>query len=154
MLKIGRMVDRGQPIYAEDFNRLIDDLERSLTLRLGMGLQGTWTQQGISLAAAADRDDFIIWARITAKTGSDPDLAENIRYDAQGIFEGSCVVTNVYPSAGRPVKPDQAVRIRPAKVGALCFIVRDKQTDGTITPKLWLPGEGGEYESLNVKKCS
>jgi len=154
-MKIGRMVNRGTPIFADDLNRLIDDIERAMTLRTGAGIVGSWANSGMVLALAGGQSDGFVLARITAKTGLDPDIAENIRYDAKGIFESGAVLTNVYPSCGRPVKPDQAgiVRIRPAKVGALCWIVRDKQDDGTTIPKLWLPGLGGEYESVNWKKC-
>ncbi len=157
MLGLGRLLAKGGKIRADDHNAFQREVNQALTVLPGQGIQATWGRGGIAIAASIDRrQDFLVWARITARTGSDPDLAENIRYSAKGIFQSSAILTNVYPSCGRPVKAAQAgnVRIKPAVIGALCFIVRDKQPDGTITPKLWFPGEGGDYEALNVKKCA
>ncbi|MBS0187126.1 MAG: hypothetical protein JSS51_03595 [Planctomycetes bacterium] len=156
MLKLSRMVNKGQPIFASDWNQLIDDLERALQIRAGPGLVGSWPSSGLMVALAQQQPDFLVWSRITARTRSAADVAENIRYDVKGIFEQGAVLTNVYPSCGRPVKAAQAsiTRIYPAEIGALCFIARNKQTDGTVRPELWFPGTGGEYEGLAVKKCS
>lgn len=155
-LKLSRMVDKGQPIFASDWNKLIDDLVQAMQFRPGPGVAGVWEQSGLMMALAQQQPDFLVWSRVTARTASAADLQSNIRYDAKGIFEPGVILTNATPACGRPVKVAQAsiTRIYPAEIGALCFIARNKQTDGTVRPELWFPGTGGEYEGLAVKKCS
>lgn len=156
MPQIGDIVQPGDRIKADHHNGLVRSLMRMLKITTGPGLTGKWTaDDGLHLMLSQSPNWFVP-ARITAKTGSDPDLPANVTYTAKGIFEPQAVMTNVAPSYGRPVKGADAAftKIRPAAVGSFCYILRDRDASGGVIAKLVLLPGGSEGETIFFEQCT
>lgn len=153
-MNIGTLVARRQPVQAEQFNALVADLRAALNVRTGPGLHATWNEGALSIVLTAAPFDWFVPARIDAVTGGDPDFPANVLYTATGIFE-KITLTQVPPDYGRPVKgADKAfTKVRPAKVGSLCYIIRDRDVEGVIKPKLALFQGGDEGECVFYEQC-
>jgi hypothetical protein len=155
MPNIGTTVQAGQNVRAEHNNSIVRGLLRALRITTGPGILGKWTDDGLHLMLSQSPDWFIP-ARITAKTGGDPDLPANVLYTVKGIFEDNAILTNATPSYGRPVKgADTAfTKIRPAAIGSFCYVLRDRNAEGAITAKLVLLPGGSEGETVFHEACS
>jgi len=157
-------VRRGDPPRAIDHNSIVAVLERALRVQAGGGINATWDQSGLRLWLAAITHEWILPGRILERTGADPDLPANVRYTAgaldryQRLADGSytgMVLRDVYPSFGRPVKGAEAQlhKIRPAEVGAMCLILRDKDVEGITIGRLALLPGGSDGETSFMQPC-
>jgi hypothetical protein len=155
MPNIGTTVQPGQNVRAEHNNSIVRGLLRALRITTGPGILGKWTDDGLHLMLSQSPNWFVP-ARITAKSGGDPDLPANVTYTVKGIFEDNAVLTSATPSYGRPVKGADAAftKIRPAAVGSFCYILRDRNAEGVITAKLVLLPGGSEGETVFFEQCS
>lgn len=154
MDKLGTLLRPGDPWTAATWNAFVLQMRRIMRLKAGRGLTGSVTSDGINIAIASLQNSPLLLARITRIYGTTAGVAAKqnlIFYDAQAINETGCTLTNVAPVMGRVASPAQAalVNIYPAALNSLCYIVRNKQTSGTVNAELWLPA-GSETPKLKV----
>lgn len=161
--RIGRIVAPGSRIRADDQNSLVQDLVRRQQVTGGPGLKATMGPHGLHVALASVSHNWLFPARIAAVIKSDPNAPADtpgfpaeIWYAVKIIGEGGAQILPVQPSFGRPVKgiDGSFTKIYPAKVGAFCFILRDRGPDGTITPKLVLFQGGSDGETCLFEPCN
>lgn len=150
-LKIGSFARKGEAVTSEKWNELIHQVRRVLRFKGGRGLRGQFTPDGLAMALIAAKNSSILLARITRVYGSSPDLQSNVKYDVKAVEETGCTMTNVAPVMGRLANTAQAanMRIYPAALGSLCYIVRNRQPDASVNAELWLPA-GAETPRLKV----
>lgn len=156
-MNIGNKVRPKERIRADHHNGLIDDIRKAMNIRsVSSGLKATWNPSGIDIGITGSLFDWFVPARITAVYGSDPDLPANVTYDVAGLLEDQAKLINATPFYGRPVKGNDKTftKIRPAAVGSFCFILRDRDVEGTVTAKLVLLPGGSDGECLFYEACS
>lgn len=156
-MKIGTRVAPGERVRAEHHNEIIDFLEGALQFRSSSReLNGRFDVNGLSVVFLGNKFDWFIPARITAVHGSNPDLPANVTYDVVGLLEDGAKLISATPFYGRPVKGNDKTftKIRPAAVGSFCFILRDRDVEGTVTAKLVLLPGGSDGECLFYEACS
>ena len=126
-------VSEGQPVSASAMNRLIDIVNLLRSSRGGQELRE------------------VVPGRVVRIYGNPiEDLIGNVRYDFEATGIG-VTLTNRAPDYGRPLRqPD--IRIRPAVMGARCFIHRFINEAGEMDYKVELPF-GGEGECLSPSRC-
>lgn len=139
MLQISteRMLPRirpGEVITAEFLNTLAAAIERSLR-----GVEAE--AGGVAAVLAALRRDELVQARLkrvrflgdpgpTGQGTTMPSLPSEISYDAVAVGRPGIALSGATPIYGRPVRNDE-IRIYPALVGMVCYIVRSPRNDGT-----------------------
>ncbi|MBS0186686.1 MAG: hypothetical protein JSS51_01370 [Planctomycetes bacterium] len=161
--RIAGEVIPGAPIRAEDLNRIVDGLARRFQVTTGPGLRATMGANGLFLALTGVATEWIFPARIVRvikanpnASPTTPDFPDNISYEVKVIGEGGASILPIQPSFGRPVKNVDATftKIYPAAVGAFCFILRDRDSNGAIVPKLILFSGGSDGETVLHELCS
>lgn len=136
-LRIPR-VRKGEPIRAQDWNRLCGMVERLVAVRAGSGLSVEFGPEGliIGLIGGLLRELFVPCKIITAPPFGVPVLPSNCPYGYRGLFGKSGVTeASVMPVYGRPVHNDE-VAVYPCKVGDLCAIFRNPQANGSKKAEL------------------
>lgn len=166
-------VRRGDPPRAIDHNSIVAVLERALRVQAGGGINATWDQSGLRLWLAAITHEWILPGRILEAHGPSEDsdgvqrqpaVADSVTYTAgaldryQRLVDGTytgMVLRGVRPSFGRPVKGSEAAlhKIRPAEVGAMCLILRDKDVEGITIGRLALLPGGSDGETSFMQPC-
>lgn len=150
-----KRVNAGDPIRASDINQIIEYVENRLRVSVGQGLSASWAEGGLLLALAA-RQDYLVPAVVLDNGGNTPRIANDVRYTVRGIGSPGVVLDNVLPAFGRPVKDEEAgfTKVRPAKVGAFCFVVRQPTDSGTPEAKLWILAGGTDGETIYARRCT
>lgn len=163
-MNIPKDVRPGDAIEAKLFNSVLGILRRALRIRPAQGLGASWTDAGLAIWLSDKNHEWVVPARILDRTGADPDLPANIRYtvgalgqytrEPDGSFTGF-VIRDALPVFGRPVKGAEAQlhKIRPANVGAMCWILRDRDNEGNVIGKIALMPGGSDGETSFMQPC-
>lgn len=154
----------GNEIQAAHHNGIIEFLRKVLRVRPAAGVGASWTDGGLQIWLSDKNHEWVVPARILDRTGNDPDLPANIRYtvgalgqytrEANGTFTGF-VIRDALPVFGRPVKGAEALlhKIRPADIGAMCWILRDRDNEGNVIGKVALMPGGSDGETSFMEPC-
>lgn len=135
-IRIGQLKKRGpgDVVSARDFNAIIDAIMDLAAVERGGAVV-----------------DHIVEARVTRVYGNIiEDRLDRIFYDVES--RGTDIrLTRVAPDYGRPFdEPD--IMLKPARMGARCFLYRFIGDDGEETFALHLPF-GGKGERLAISRC-
>lgn len=140
----------GDPIYARDFAALVEAVRRTLNISSGAGLAVQQSTGGLSVSLLANLSKYVLEAIITHAPDSEDVPIEEAIYSARPVGQSDGEITESVPVYGRLF--GSGVRVRPAKVGDLCAIVRmpivrEERPVGN-TADLWILSE-----QVLVRRC-
>jgi hypothetical protein len=132
-------VKPGQPILARTFNRLTDALRPASNPVNGSGVLKTTNPGNITFGLSRIPHAYAVPAVVKEVVYADgspvPEpYVQNVTYTAVAIGAPSAIVTGRAPKYGRVYA--SGVRIEPAQVGDLCYIVRLPRQEGGYTDDL------------------
>lgn len=163
-MRVPPFVRPRDPIRAEDTNRLVAWLRSVIKVKTGPGLASSWNENGLKLWLSSAPSEYVVPAIVLSRTGDDPDIGPNISYTVgalgqftqlpNGDYQGF-VLKDVFPSFGRPYKGSESdiALIRPAAIGAMCFILRYKDPENAWVSKLAIMPGGSDGETPHGATC-
>lgn len=122
-------------------NALLEWTKLRTTLTAGAGIVITDNETGRVIAASKPSPTLDLEGVITAvhTQGTPPHQAGSVTYSAVARYRPTATLDDVAPKYGRPCSDEGAVF--PAAVGDRCWIVRERQDDGSIVAELQVLSE-------------
>lgn len=156
----------GDPLSATFPTELIRKLKNAMQVKTAGPVRSSWGDAGLLISLGRMAPDYLFPARITRVYPQEQGffVANTVYYDAAALkrsyrqgggFEGM-VLEHVRPAFGRCVKGDEAdvALIRPCRVGAFCWILRDVDLEDRSEGKLVILSGGEEGETQYQRVCT
>lgn len=125
-----RTVSQGEPVSAEQWNRVVAILNRLTNISAGAGLELTETENGLSINLAPRQAVQIPATIESVNAGGPSGLPSAATYDVRAVNRPDIpVLPAMVPKYGRPTIDDES-HVHYAQPGDLCYLIPKASANG------------------------